>query len=122
VNNETPRSGAPADFLPQPGDAALTRAEAFLETTDLITMESFPLQFSLVLKGSLPTPCHKLRVDVNQPDTSNKVVVDVYSVVDPKTVCAQVLEPFEVNVPLGSFPAGKYQLFVNGEQVAEFDS
>ena len=37
-------------------------------------------------------------------------------------ICMQVIEPFDVNIPLGSFPAGKYTLWVNGEIVAEFQS
>jgi hypothetical protein len=110
------------DYVPQPGDSALTRGPIFLDSTDLLTMESFPLQFSLNIKGSLPTPCHQLRISSNQPDSQNQIHMDVYSVVDPNAVCAQVLEPFEVNVPLGSFPSGHYILFVNGTQVTEFDA
>jgi hypothetical protein len=80
------------------------------------------LQFTLALKGSLPTPCHALRVAVSPPDPQNKVDVDVYSVVDPNSICSQVVEPFEENFPLGSFPDGNYTLWVNGEKIAEFVS
>jgi hypothetical protein len=45
----------------------------------------------------------------------------VYSVSAPDTVCIQMLEPFSVNFPMGSFPSGHYTLWVNGEQVAELD-
>ena len=111
-----------SDYAPLPADSGLTRGQAFLDSSDLLTMESYPLQFSLALKGNLPTPCHKLRVAINPPDANNKVIVDVYSVADPTAVCIQMLEPFEVNVPLGSYPSGHYTLWANGEQVAEFDS
>ena len=112
----------PKDYAPRPASGRLMRGGAFLDSSDLLTLESYPLQFSLSLKGNLPTPCHHLRVTVSPPDADNKVVVDVYSVTDPNTVCIQVLEPFDVSIPLGSFPSGHYFLFVNGEEIAEFDA
>lgn len=119
-SEENPAAMPIQDYAPQPGDAALTRENVYLESTDLLTLESFPLQFMLQLKGNLPTPCNALRVVVSPPDADNKVLVDVYSVIDSNKVCAQVIQPFDVNIPLGSFSAGAYTLWVNGEQVAEF--
>lgn len=109
-------------YAPQPTDANLMRGTAFVDIQEVLTLESFPLQFTLHLAGSLPTPCNQLRVAVSPPDTENKILVDVYSVSDPDKICAQVIKPFEANIPLGSFPAGKYTLWVNGEMVAEFQS
>jgi hypothetical protein len=122
VTDEPPPTQQPSDSIPVPSDSNLVRGNVILESTDLLTLESFPLQFILVLKGGLPTPCNELRVAVSPPDSNNKIVVDVYSVSDPNAICAQVVEPFEENFPLGSFPTGHYTLWVNGEQVAEFDS
>ena len=119
-SEENPAAMPIQDYAPQPGDAALTRENVYLESTDLLSLESFPLQFMLQLKGNLPTPCNALRVVVSPPDADNKVLVDVYSVIDSNKVCAQVIQPFDVNIPLGSFSAGAYTLWVNGEQVAEF--
>lgn len=119
-SEENPAAMPIQDYAPQPGDAALTRENVYLESIDLLTLESFPLQFMLQLKGNLPTPCNALRVVVSPPDADNKVLVDVYSVIDSNKVCAQVIQPFDVNIPLGSFSAGAYTLWVNGEQVAEF--
>ncbi len=100
----------------------LKRGGVYLDSAELLTLESYPLQFTLALKGNLPTPCNHLKVDVNLPDAQNKIVVDVYSLVDPKTMCTQALQPFEENVPLGSFPSGHYTLWLNGKQIAEFDA
>ena len=122
VSSDDPSTPQTGSYLPDPGDANLMRDVVYLDSTDLLTMESFPLQFSLVLKGNLPTPCHNLRIAANEPDAENKIVVDVYSVIDPNTTCIMVLEPFEANLPLGSYPAGHYSLWVNGRQVAEFDA
>ncbi|MBE0411972.1 MAG: hypothetical protein IBX69_19770 [Anaerolineales bacterium] len=109
-------------FLPQPGDEELERGEIFIETFTLLTMESFPPQFALVIRGNLPTPCHELRAIVDEPDTQNRIMIETYSVVDPEEACVLVLQPFEVSIPLGSFPDGEYSIYVNDGLVAEFTS
>lgn len=115
-------SGEGRPFAPQPGDSALTRDQAYVNESELIIAESFPPQIFLRLSGALPTPCHQLRVAVGQPDAQGQIQIDVYSVVDPDRVCAQVLKDFNENVPLGSFPSGKYSVWVNGTMVGEFTS
>jgi len=120
TNNETP--GGPASYAPRPGDEVLERGEVFLGSTEILTMESYPLQFAVILNGDLPTPCHELRVATHEPDTQNRIKLEAYSLSDPNAVCAQVLEPFEQNVNLGSFPSGHYTLWVNDRQVGEFDA
>ena len=121
-NASYPNDVVQADYAPKPSDASLTRSEVFPESKELLSLESFPLQFVLHLAGGLPTPCHQLRVMVNAPDAENKIFVDVYSVSSPDEICTQVIAPFDVNIPLGSFPTGRYSLWVNGEMVAEFQS
>jgi hypothetical protein len=115
-------SEADQPYAPQPGDDALQRGNAYINSVDILTMESYPLQFAVVLKGELPTPCHELRIIYNPPDAENKIQIEVFSVADPNAVCAQMLQPFEQNIPLGSFPAGHYTLWVNGNQMGEFDA
>lgn len=112
----------PPIYAPRPGDDQLTRGEVFIDSVEILAMESFPVQYAILLKGSLPTPCHEVRVVYNEPDSENKIKLEVYSVTDPNIACAQVLQPFEQNVYLGSFPSGHYTVWVNGEQVAEFDA
>lgn len=109
-------------YLPQPEDSNFSRGAVFIDSSDLLIMESYPIQIALVLKGNLPTPCNQLRVVANPPDEQNQIQVEVYSVIDPAQMCVQVLEPFEANIMLGSFPSGHYSVWVNGEMVGEFDS
>lgn len=121
----SPNTSIPSEqnsYLPQAEDESLTRGAAFVDFKEILTLESFPLQFMLHLTGSLPTPCNQLRVAVSPPDVDRKILVDVYSVSNPDEICIQVIEPFDVSIPLGSFPEGKYSLWVNGEMVAEFQS
>lgn len=120
VTNETPVISN--SYQPRQSDTHLIQGNVFLDSSEILTLESYPLQFTLHLKGSLPTPCHKLRVVVQPPDAQNQILIEVYSVVDPDKICIQVLEPFEISVPLGSYSTGKYTIYVNGEVIAEFQS
>ena len=116
--NEVP----PRPFAPQSGDDRLTRGNLYLEAVSLIIRESFPPQIALQLKGNLPTPCNQLRVEIQEPDARNRIEVDAYSVIDPARACIQVLQPFEEQIELGTFPSGHYTVWVNGEMAGEFDS
>lgn len=117
-----PDESSKAPWQPQEGDQRLDRAEAFVQTSEILTLESSPPQFMLHITGSLPTPCHQLRVEVSEPGAENRIQAEVYSLVQPDQVCIQVLEPFDVNVPLGSYAAGNYTVLINGEQIGEFTS
>lgn len=110
------------DYSPQPGDQALIRAEVDVQSAQIRIMESYPVQIGLDLSGALPTPCHKLRIAVDEPGEMNRINVDVYAVVEPGEMCIQVLEPFQVSLNLGSFPSGNYSIWVNGDKVGHFDA
>lgn len=109
-------------FSPQPGDSKFTRGNVFISESDLVIRESYPPQISLHISGDLPTPCHQLRVKINEPDTENGIDVEAYSVVDSERACIQILEPFEKYINLGTFATGHYTVWLNGEMVGEFDS
>ena len=110
---------APAPWEPAAGDEDMSRGEVFVDTQDILVLESFPPQFVLALAGSLPTPCNQLRVRVSDPDAQNRILVEVYSLVDPGQACIQVLEPFEANVPLGSFASGEFTVLINGQEIGQ---
>jgi hypothetical protein len=118
----TPEEPAPDPYAPQPGDPALVRGNVFIQEMNLLIRESFPPQIALTLQGELPTPCHQLRVQAGEPDADNRIYVEVYSVVNPDLACIQVVEPFEANIDLGTYPSGHYSVWVNGELAGEFDS
>ncbi len=113
---------SPNPVAPQPGDADLSRGNVYINEMSLVIRESFPPQISLALSGELPTPCNQLRAEINPPDPENKILVDVYSVIDPNKACVQVLEPFEQQIDLGTFPTGHYTVWVNSEMAGEFDT
>ena len=109
-------------FSPNPGDTKFERGNVFISESGILIRESYPVQIALVLSGELPTPCHQLRVNINPPNAENKIQVEAYTVFNPTMNCIQVLKPFQENVELGTFPSGHYTVWVNGNQVGEFDS
>ncbi len=111
----------PASWEPAAGDDLLIKEEVTLTKTDFLALESFPVQYMLSLSGTLPTPCHRLRVTISEPDENDQINVNVYSLVDPAEICIQVLEQFESNIPLGSYSSGNYTVLVNGEPVGEIN-
>ena len=129
---DTPATSPPEDvmpasetilnpFAPQPGDEKLTRGNVYLNDPSLMIRESYPPQISLSIDGDLPTPCNQLRVKTDTPDQDNKIIVEVYSLINPDKVCIQVLEPFQENIDLGKFATGHYSVWVNGKVAGEFD-
>lgn len=108
-------------YAPLPDDAKLQTDKAYIESHELQTVSSFPPEYLLALKGSLPTPCHALRVKVSPSDETNTLTIDVYSVADPNMICTQVLHPFEAQVPIRNLIPVRYKVILNGEQIAEID-
>lgn len=95
----------------------------FVNQADLLIMESYPVQVRLNIQGDMPTPCHRFRADVVQPDAQNQIQVMAYSFSNPEMMCSQVLQPFEENVliPMDGSADGTYTVWLNGELVGEFN-
>jgi hypothetical protein len=87
----------------------------YIDTTEILLLESFPVQVRLVVRGALPTPCHEAVWEVE--DRGDAIHVSLWSEADPKIACAQVLEPFEASIPLGSFESSVSPVFLNGEDI-----
>ncbi len=95
--------------------------EVFIDTADLLIMESFPIQVRLDLAGTLPTPCHGLSWVVN--DDGSTLSVTVFSIQPgPAVSCIAVEEPFQLAVDLGAWDSGSRVVEVNGDRVGEFSA
>ena len=94
----------------------------YINSTDLLVAESYPVQIFLRVTGDLPTPCHEFHSRVAEPDEQNRVYVTAWSESDPNTVCIQVLEPFYLSIPISMEGSGEgsYTVYLNGELVGEF--
>jgi hypothetical protein len=109
--------GAP----PAAGKPQGERGPAYVETSELLLLESSPVQAQLKVTGALPTPCHALKWEVHGPDPEGRIDVVLYSVADPDLACIQVLEPFEASIPLGAFESGRFPVSLNGEPTGTID-
>jgi hypothetical protein len=126
VGADTPVTSQPSDPQPMPtstrdlGD--MQEGAVFIDSSDLLIMESYPVQINLHLVGNLPTPCHHFQADVSAPNSQNEIHVRVYSLVNPMVMCTQVLQPFDENVsiPMTGAADGTYSVLVNGQLVGEF--
>lgn len=94
----------------------------YVDSADLLIMESYPVQVRLWVTGNLPTPCHSFEAQVAAADAQNRIYVTAYSAADPAAMCAQVLQPFEegIAIPMESAADGTYSVWLNGELVGEF--
>jgi hypothetical protein len=88
---------------------------AFVDSTDILYMESWPVQVRLVVQGSVPTPCHEPVWDVQT--SADGIAVKLWSEADADAVCASVLAPFEVSIPLGSYETADLPVTLNGEEI-----
>jgi inhibitor of cysteine peptidase len=97
-----------------PAQPGAVRGPVYVDSVELVLLESYPVQVHASVKGNLPTPCHRLAWDLSEPDASGRIVLELYSTTDADAVCTQVLEPFEQNIDIGSFTSGSYVLVVDG--------
>ncbi len=88
---------------------------AYVDSVDVLIMESFPVQVRVVIKGNLPDACSEIS-DVNQTRAGSTFTIDLVVTRDPLAKCAQVLMPFEQSVALdvAGLPAGTYTVEVEG--------
>ena len=95
----------------------MTRGQAFVDSSELVSSNTNPAEYSLKVSGSLPTPCNVLKYEVKGPDDQNRIQVEVYSEVQSGQMCAQVMTPFDTSIPLGDLKSGKYTVVLNENQV-----
>lgn len=95
---------------------------AYIDVISIQILESFPVQVHIKVLGNLPTPCNELG-PIYQSFDGNRFEIAI-NVAPLQTIapCIQVLEPFEITIPLDVYglPAGRYEVAVNGK-MANFE-
>jgi hypothetical protein len=102
-----------------PTEIPVDASPFFVDSTDILLMESFPVQVALRVNGNLPSPCHQPVWEVE--DDGETIHVTLATVAADDRVCIQVLVPTELSVPLGSFESGRRTVNLNGEQIGDFE-
>ena len=106
--------------LPSP-DEPVAHDPVYVEHTELVQLESYPVQVRLKVEGQLPDPCHQAVWSVSDPDPEGRIDIDLHSEAPAGLDCIQVVQPLELNIPIGSFKTGSYTIWLNGQQVGAFD-
>jgi hypothetical protein len=94
--------------------------EVVISSAELRIMESYPIQVMLDVSGEKPTPCHE--VFWTAKDDGEMIHIEMISQVASDQACAQVIEPFMVAVPLGSWESDDREVQLNGDVIGSFQS
>ena len=90
--------------------------KAPVESIEILIMESFPVQISVLVRGDLPGGCTEID-QINQGDdlANNSFWIEITTIRSTDEPCIQSLVPFEENIPLDVYglPAGTYTVEVN---------
>jgi hypothetical protein len=103
----------PTEAPSQPADPIL--GPATVESLEILTLESFPVQIHARVTGVLPDDCAELADIVVQQD-ANTFNISMSMMQRPGADCGETEVPFEEIVPLDVYglPAGSYTVSVNG--------
>ncbi len=113
-------------FVPPPGGGETLQGLANVEQVEVSLGESFPLQATVTLRGTLPDTCTKISaVEVVRQD--NLFAITLRTERSAEASCADTPAAFEERVPLeiAGLPAGSYTINANGVQTTltlEIDS
>ena len=105
---------------PRPPIEGSVDREVTVTGADVRIMESFPVQVVLDVTGEKPTPCHEIFWTVE--DDGDVIEIEMISQVASEQVCAEVIEPFTIAVPLGSWAGESREIQLNGEIVGSFET
>jgi inhibitor of cysteine peptidase len=89
--------------------------EAMVESIEILLLESFPIQVSVVARGNLPDSCTEISEITKERDGDTfRVTITTSRPAD--AMCAAVLVPFEevISLDVLGLPAGVYTVNVNG--------
>lgn len=88
---------------------------AMVDSIQILTLESFPVQVNVQVRGDLPDGCTSINEIISQRD-GNAFTVAVTTFRDSDRMCTQALVPFTEMIPLDvlGLEAGTYTVSVNG--------
>lgn len=92
-----------------------TYGMANVESIDILTLESFPVQIHVIAEGYLPDGCTE--IDEIKPEREGNNFNITITTKRPKdAICTQAIEDFEKTIPLDvqGLKAGNYTVNVNG--------
>ena len=111
-------------YAPQAGDSDLMAGDITIDSSSVFLSKSQPPQLMVNFDYFQPTPCYQLRVGISGPDSENHIALKAYAVSEKDKACTlmALATPLQASLDLGSFPRGHYVVFLNDNQIGEFDS
>lgn len=111
-------------YAPQPGDSNLMVGDIKIDSASVSLAESQPPQVMVNVAYFQPTPCYQLRVEPSGPNVQNQINLKAYAVAEKNKACTlmALATPLQANLNLGSLPKAHYTVFLNGNQIGQFDS
>jgi len=111
-------------YAPQAADSNLMASDITIDSSSVFLSKSRPPQLMVIFAYFQPTPCYQLRVEISGPDSENYIALKAYAVAEKDKACTlmALATPLQASLDLGSFPSGHYVVFLNDNQIGEFDS
>jgi hypothetical protein len=110
-------------YPPKTEDLGMKQDEVVLTSVGLSErFDLTPLRAELHILGSMPSVCSELRIKVNPPDIKYQIIIEIYSIADPKLKCENVFQQFETTLLLGAYSAGQYKVWVNNSYIGDIVS
>jgi hypothetical protein len=111
-------------YAPQASDSDLMSGDITIDSSSVNLAKSQPPQVMVSFAYFQPTPCYQLRVEVSGPDEQNKITLKAYAVAEKDKPCTLMAlsTPLQASLNLGSYPKGHYTVWLNENQIGEFDS
>ncbi|QLQ04813.1 MAG: hypothetical protein HZY76_00990 [Anaerolineae bacterium] len=86
----------------------LPPGQAYVDSVDVLLMESFPVQVRVHIQGNLPDPCSEV-TGTQTARSGNAFTIELIVARDSAPMCAQVLKPFRTKCDPGRRrPAGRH--------------
>ena len=88
---------------------------ANVESIDILTLESFPVQINVIAEGYLPDGCTEID-DIKTEKEGNNFNITITTKRPKDAICTQAIESFRETIPLEvqGLSAGNYTVNVNG--------
>lgn len=100
-----------------PADRRLTIDPVNLDGSQIVEMRDSPSGYGLRLMGTMPTACHQLKIEIDEPNLKGEIHASVYAIAEPGQICIQIIAEFDETVPLKTYDPQVHSLYVNGESI-----
>jgi hypothetical protein len=98
-------------------EANMNRQPILIDGVELIVLESFPVQLTVDVRGSVQDGC-QFPVMVEQSRDENTVTVEIFREMPPDVFCPMMIQDYNERIVLeGNFPLGEYVIRVNDFEI-----